>query len=732
MEEPTRYERLFHFDCFLVNTQSGELYRDGARLKIPDQSFDILAMLLERPGEVIKRTEIQKRLWPDDTVVEFENSINAAIKRLRTALGDSAEQPRFIETIPRRGYRFVGTLTEVPAKGVERGNAGKTRWVGIRRWAALVVAGTAVATLCVLFVARFSRLSDASRIPEIEVVPLARMPGNEFEPSFSPDGNQAAFALNAGKNSGIYTMMVGGEKVVALTKGPGDCCPAWSPDGREIAFSRATEWSYEVYVVPAVGGSERRVVAWPKQTEHNRATLPWRENSRVVNWSPDGKMLALTEISGDRTHARVTLFSMDEGTFRPLSSPPEGTLDYGPSFSPDGRSIAFVRASAAGVVEDLYIVPASGGEPRRLTFDNTIIMGAPAWTRDGKELVFSSSRAGLPTLWRVEVLGGTPRPVLGAGASVSFPAISRIGNQLAYQQMSDKMNILETKVRNGKQQSPATLAIFQKGGNSRPQFSPDGRRIVFESNRSGFSEIWTCDADGANPTQMTSLHGTAGAARWSPDGRYIAFEFRPKEHSEVYLLEVASRATRMLTTLPGANNGGPNWSRDGKRIYFYSDKGGGPFEVWSLPSEGGTAVQATRQGGVFAQESADSRSLYFMKLEAPGIWRMPLAGGEESRILSSPPGESWWNWAVAQDGIYFFGTNNDRYADVRSGINFTGTNAELKWGIYFYEFATKKTNLVAATGKPSVGLAASADGTSLLFEQNEWSDSSIMLVKNFR
>src|ERR1700740_3729168 len=118
MKEAIQFPHVARFESFEVNLRSGELSKNGERLKLPEQSFQILAMLLERPGELVMRQEIQKRLWPNDTVVEFENSINAAIKRLRVALGDSADQPKYIATLARRGYRW-----KVPVEWVEPSSA---------------------------------------------------------------------------------------------------------------------------------------------------------------------------------------------------------------------------------------------------------------------------------------------------------------------------------------------------------------------------------------------------------------------------------------------------------------------------------------------------------------------------------------------------------------------------------------------------------------------------------
>jgi Tol biopolymer transport system component len=473
-------------------------------------------------------------------------------------------------------------------------------------------------------------------------------------------------------------------------------------------------------VIPAFGGTEHRLSSWPSEG-HQISTVPrWRGVLRCFDWSPDGKVLAFSESQADKTHARIAMLSLVDSTTRPLTSPPTQNLDYGPVFSPDGETVAFIRGIAAGVVEDLYLVPAAGGAPRRLTFDNSWIDAPPSWTPDGRDIVFTSMRGGSMTLWRISALGGTPRPVPGVGVNALLPSVSPRGNQLVYQQVSPgKLSIWRLNLRDEKhRQGPPAILISEKGGSSRPQFSPDGKRIVFESARLGYSDIWACDSDGSNCGQLTSLRGTAGAARWSPDGHYIAFEFRPKEHSEIYLLEMGSGVPRLLATLPGADNGGPNWSRDGKWIYFYSDRGGGPFQLWKRQVNGGPPIQVTKNGGVFAAESADGRFLYYSKFEGAGIWRMPLNGGEEIHVLNQPAGDDWWNWTLARNGIYFFDESN------------SGTTA----GVKFFDFATGKKISIATADRSCLGLAVSPDGRSILYAHNKpaLEESSIMLVKNFR
>jgi Tol biopolymer transport system component len=172
-----------------------------------------------------------------------------------------------------------------------------------------------------------------------------------------------------------------------------------------------------------------------------------------------------------------------------------------------------------------------------------------------------------------------------------------------------------------------------------------------------------------------------------------------------------------VPTFSGADNGAPNWSRDGQWIYFYSDHEGRPFQLWKVPFKGGPPVRVTKNGGVYAVESDDGRFLYYSKFTESGVWKMPVAGGEEVRVLDQPEGEQWFNWALSPSGIYFL----------------TGDPPNGK--IKFFDFATGKTTSIFALEKRVpffAGLALSPDGKSLLFGQFESSDSYIILVKNFR
>jgi Tol biopolymer transport system component/DNA-binding winged helix-turn-helix (wHTH) protein len=701
MEKPGSNLRFGDFDA---DFRTQEISKQGVRVKLPQQSFQILQMLLERSGELVTRDELRQALWPGDTFVDFDHGLNNSVKRIRDALGDSADTPRYIETLPRLGYRFIGNIEAAPAPVASSASPGEVlrpiRWE--RRFFLLLLA---LALVLVGIAAWWFFPRAKQSVPVVEIVPLTGITGSQNFPSFSPDGSQITFTLNYdfNKGNGLYTALVGGDKLLQLTGGPGDCCPAWSPDGQAVAFSRNSEKGFDIYTVSPLGGTPHKLYA------RSPVMKP------VMAWSPDGKLLAFSEVNPEGRPA-ITLLSLADHSTRRLTSPPEEHFDAAPAFSPDGKRMAFARSSGPGLVDDLYLVPVEGGVPRRLTFDNRAIYGSPVWTEDGKDLIFSSARAGLQSLWRLPVSGGDPRAVAEASTDAYFPAISTKSHRLAYTRSIEHDNIWQLTLKDRTHgQGKAAVLIAAKGVDVHPQFSPDGTKIAFNSDRSGYSEIWVCNRDGSDASQITSMHGLAGTPRWSPDGRSLAFDFRPKEQSEIYVVEVPGGAPRQITTVPGANNVVPSWSRDGQWVYFASKGGGKDFQVWKVPIRGGPAVQMTKKGG-FAPLEADDGFLYYTKgFSIPGIWKVPSQGGMEAAVLDTSDAPEWSDWAVVPGGMYF-----------------VNSRSSPKPTLEFFDFATGRRNTISALDGQSEGLAVSPDRKSVVYSQVDQDNEGIMVVKNFR
>ena len=703
---------IVRFDVFEMEPQAGELRKEGRRVKLQEQPFRVLSLLLQRPGQVVTREELREQLWPADTFVDFDHGLNSAVARLREALRDSADKPRFIETIAKRGYRFIAPLcadnlpeanstTEVQAEERKPDPITPSRLTKLRLFAAL-----GLTIVCVSVVALVYPKTPASQ-GKLEVVPLTALHGFQATPAFSPDGTLVAFRQSdSASKGGIYAAAVGGEKTVQLTSDVGDCCPTWAPDSRQIAFSRYSNGVVSILTVPALGG-----------TEH----LLYRGQESMgggLSWSPDGNSVAyVASPSGDRTRSSISLLSLADYSTREITSPPPGYLDRSPMFSPDGKRLAFIRSTIAGVSNDIYVMSISGGNPKRLTFDHRPIMGSPAWTADGREIIFSSDRGAATGLWRISSTGCIPTPVAGPVGEAVWPSIPTNGKHtLVYQQGVFKSNIWRLDLRDpGRHERPPVPIVSEKGDKMRPELSPDGKKIAFESNRLGFWDLWTCEIGKGDCDQITSLHGTAGRARWSPDGRYIAFEFHPNEHSEIYIVELPGGVPHLLPTIPGADNLSPSWSRDGKWLYFASKRGTEAFQIWKMPVPGGEPVQLTRHGGISAVESADGRYLYYSKFEEGGVWRMTTQGRDETQVLDLS-GDGWPNWALTADGIYF--------------LRFSKSSPPT---LQFLSFATGKTIPVwTLEREPGWGIDVSSNGRSIIFTQDDFAESNLMMVENFR
>jgi eukaryotic-like serine/threonine-protein kinase len=651
------------------------------------------------------------RLNPD-CPTELEHIISKALEKDRAVRYQTAADLRADLQRLKRATETAQPVGAglVPAQGRPQGAPLRKHWR-----LALAVSGAVIVVIAVLLAFNVAGLRDrlfSTPSPPMKVVPFTSFPGSESFPRFSPDGNQIAFEWNGEKedNWDIYVKVIGTESVLRLTTNPGDDrAPAWSPDGRYIAFSRHSETEDAIYLVPALGGPERRLCS---------LTLIPGVVTRS-DWSPDGKYLAYTESQPGQAGGSIFLLSVDGSEPRQAIKSPEGpeTWDVLPRFSPDGRTLAFVRLFTAAGARDIHLVPMAAGELRRLTFDNTKVYGLD-WTPDGESIIFSSDRLGETGLWKIRASGGEPER-LGVGRELAdFPAISRDGHRLAYTRFSVDANIWRYDLSQSASSSPPpTRLIASTAGDLSQQISADGRKIVFVSTRSGGYEIWTCKSDGSNPMQVTSLNSPAmaGTPRWSPDGQQIAFDFEPEGQNDIYLVSAEGGTLRRLTT-EASNEVVPSWSSDGRWIYFASDRTG-DWQVWKAPAEGGRAVQVTKHGGFVAFESFDGKTLYYAKgLRVPGLWQVPVEGGDETLVLEQFDAGLWGYWGLTRGGICFYNSN---------------TRA-----IDFFSFATGQVTGVATPERAPLmrnpGMAVSPDGRWMLYAQLDEAGSDIMLVENFR
>ena len=603
-------------------------------------------------------------------------------------------------SMPKGAYFAVFETTilpEVPSPQPAVPLPRRRTWI----WAAaaiIVIAGAAAAS--------FIHWEGQSALPVLTTV--TSFPGGQFYPALSPDGKQVAFVWRGEDEQAdsVYTIgLDGGHPRRVTNDSAGDTFPVWSPDGMHLAFIRRGKG---IVIADRQGGSERFITAaYPT----------------FLVWSPDGGHLVYCDWAQPRD--RIALYSADArtGVHRQITDPPAGsTGDIYADFSNDGKRLAFARCLSGSC--DIYTIPSEGGAVRQLFRVGAQLSGI-TWSPDGRTIVFSSRLGEQYQLWQADANGqGNPRPIAVAGDDARFPRFGRNSSgssRLVYEQHINDSNVWRLTPDSGGVASEPRRLIASTRLDSSPQVSPDGRKIVFVSDRTGFSEIWTVDADGRSALAVTHLRGpSAGSPRWAPDSRQIAFDVTSGAGRAIFVADATGGSPRQLT--PWTRSGRPSWSRDGRWIYFGDNDSAGANQVFRVSATGETSqpFQMTRDGAFEAYESADGRFLFY--LHDHELRRMPVTGGAPSPVTDRHINMGLWG--VAEDGIYF--------VDVASAHR-SGPIAQGDKPVYVLDPATGVGRQVASIGGDiSTNLpdfSVSPDGKNLYYSWLEVSVSQIRMIE---
>jgi Tol biopolymer transport system component len=659
--------------------------------------------------EYVIGTEVYRK--PASYEPKTDATVRVEASKLRARLvayyeTEGKNAPILIE-VPKGAYVPVFTVRQPEAAGVTPASALGISW----KYASIALVALAL-TAGALFVWEKSPTSPQPSAP----VPVTAYPGSERHPSLSPDGSQVAFDWSGPDNNrDIYVQLVSGGTPLRLTSDPAsDEKPSWSPDGQQIAFVRQGQGAF---VVSALGGSERKGIPADEIAS----------SYGVMCWTPDSHSLVIVTRESPSAPSRLRAVSLENGTRTELTSPPPGTRgDDAPALSPDGSNIAFIRWGD-WTTADVYVVPVTGGEPKRITRHQAIMWGV-TWTTDGKSVVFASHLGGTVTLWRASVEHApdehTER-IPGIQGVAAFPAISRTkgpgGSRLIYQQVLEDLNIWamalpDPKDRSARAGKPRQV-IASTLEDVTPQFSPDGSRISFASNRTGHWEIYTCAADGSGLRQLTSIRGPhIGSARWSPNGNLLAFNFNSLPYRYIWTIHSDGSARRQLMSGDFVDARAA-WSNDGRWIFFRSNRSG-MEQIWRVAAEGGDPAQITRNGGFEPLAAPDGLHIYYTQVNEPGLWSVPIDGGPEVRVLDRV---RHGYWTVRRHGVYFFDLD-----DMPAGGPFP---------VMFWDPAGNKTVRLAEADGPLVrytpSFDVSPDGRTLMWAKNDRLESDLMMIENF-
>jgi Tol biopolymer transport system component len=587
-----------------------------------------------------------------------------------------------------------------------------------RRWrwvtAAIVVAAAG-------FVGWRMARSDRAPTPPVTIVPLTTLYGLERGGALSPDGQFVAFTWTGeNQNWDIYVKPVSSPDVRRLTTSPErDITPRWSPDGREIAYTRVErDGTIEhLRVMSALGGSDRAVSSLPILT--------------ASTWSADGRyvLAGAAPQPGSAIASGIYAFPLSGGEPRRLTAPRFPAIDWMPDVSPDGRRLAYASCQDPALRSscDIHVVELDNalvphGAPRRLTPVPFWSVRGVTWSGDGRSIIYGVAQPAFVALWRVDADGaGAPVRIPTGGFNALFPRMAPNIDRLVFTQ-----SVIDTDIyrfETARVPDPvARSSVFD--GN--PRFSPDGRRIAFCSTRSvGATEVWMANRDGSAAQQVTRGPGQWQCSpSWAPDGRRLAFESLGVDGQwSIWIMDVDGRVARQITTDPGDHRT-PSWSHDGQWLYFSSAQADSR-DIWRMHLGTLARERVTRAGsGLSAVELPHGRAILYQPqttahaqdaADAP-VFAQPFDGGEPRQVVDCVRGTAF---TAVRDAIY--------YIPCQGGSDVA---------VYRLNPATGERRQVGRlpgyrASMPS-GFEVSPDERTILYDRLVSAGEDLMLIENFR
>jgi Tol biopolymer transport system component len=660
-----------------------------------------------------------ERVWPDVHV--GEDVLTRSIAELRKVFADDPRSPQVIDTIRKRGYRLIAPVEPLaaaeevavtrqstpsssrPDEDGHRASSGRSvRFVGA---AVAVFAAIALVVLLRLVTGSDPTATTLAERPARadvpRVAPLTSLPGAERDPALAPDGTRVAYSVIGpdDRTARLFVQLVGDESRRALTDGESeDRYPVFSPDGSRIAFVRRRDGRCDLLVTSVLGGPERRLTPCGSSVGAH------------MDWSPDGRSLVISDRDAQTSVVRLALVDVESGERRWLTQPrPPARGDVEPAFSPDGRRLAFTRV-VGGTVSDVYTFDLESGEERRLTFDNRDVVGQD-WSRDGSELIFSSSRGGTYALWSVPAEGGEPRWLTGGSSKIKHPAVSRSAPLVVWEDWLLEINVWEVSLEPGGDEGAQPL-IASTQWDFAPHPDPTAERVAFISTRTGESAVFLLDrASGEEHRLSPAGMAVLSPVRWSPDGRLLAFVADADGQLDLHVVAPGDATTRRLTD-DAAREVAPAWSADGRSLLVGAYRGG-DWQVWRHDLESGASAPAAEPGSYAAQEGPDG-SLYWLRADRAGLWKREPSG-EAVLVTGDLEPQSWADWTVTGTGVYYLDYDE------------TTGDAVLR----FVAGGGETPRTVARLGEVArPGLAVSERDGTVLFSRVDRAECDLMLGEN--
>ncbi|RRU68504.1 MULTISPECIES: winged helix-turn-helix domain-containing protein [Stenotrophomonas maltophilia group] len=729
--QPPDADRIQVGEC-VVTLSSREVEVAGARRprRLTPKALGVLRVLLRQPGRVVTREELFAEVWPD--TLPTNDVLTQAVTQLRKAFANDEDNGQaYIETIAKSGYRLLvpvqvldtpepvvdtveladpslplaGAVVAAPAGAASPVPGLRRTWRQVRRQILLATGILMLVTVIVLTMLLLRRAPAASSPVDeavengVRVIGSPQRPyrlitatsGFETYPTLSPDGSQVAYegANEDGNGGGAIKVQTSGNaparQLLAPPAGASDRFPSWSPDGREIAFARfSADGGCQVLIASATGGALRQ------------ATRCDGTELLSFDWTPDGRGLVFGSMVGRYAHRGIRVLDLASGQWRDLDySVDADDFDYAPRYSPDGKWLVFVRNPQMG---DLWRMPASGGTPEQLTNEAAEQRGW-AWLEDGRTIVFGRRVDSEVRLYYLDVERRTLRD---AGLDdAQWPAVSRHGGVLAFVHRRAQFGVFKVPTEGGH----AERLFASSGRDGQPMAAPDGRQLVFTSDRSGSFALWWADMQ--RPDSLRPIEGLRPEGRqapdWSADSRHLLVVGRD-EHGRTVVYEISPRDER-LQPLPvpaeqplqalyaATENQLLVVERDADQRTRLS-----LFDRSTQPWRRLASIDGVSQ----ARFDRGSRRVLFTRLAAGGLWSVdPALSSASVRQISEDRPSRWRyrTWTVAGSG----------------GVGYLGTSTQCGTTLVRIEAGTETPERCLDPQRLSAGngISASADGRDL-------------------
>ena len=597
--------------------------------------------------------------------------------------------------------------------------AAKSQSTGSRKIIIALSASAVVILIAVAAIVFFNPFATREPVVPMTIVPLNGLPGVQMTPAISPNGEEVAFAWNGGKgeNFNIYVQIIGTYDPQKLTSdSANNGMPVWTPDGRSIMFFRwkrssansVTGTGY-IVLIPARGGTEKILLAVKNMAPpaYDQVTHGYYPTVPAFSKSPK----EFFSYSWDKGF-HIALYDGTTYNNQPLeiiTHPPDNYLgDLCSRLSPDGSMLAFIRLKSDFDDFELHVMPYPHGASKKLAEIKGFI-GGLSWTPDGKEIIVGADNK----FMRVSSHDGAQKPVdVTSGLFVADPSISLVGNQLAFTRKSIRWHdLFRLDVHHPHKNGLVPVKVVSSSlENNFGKISPDEKRIVFVSKRTGTNQIWVSDIDGTNAIPIVVASETHPPhPSWSPDGSFIMFEDMNSG------IGVVSSSGGTPINISKSIAYMPRYSANGEWIYFCSNKNN-YNQIWKVFINGSKEVQVTKNGGDAAFESPDGKWVYYSRFwyADKGICRIPAEGGEEQKIIDKVVYRD--SWVLKENGIYYF------------------IEMPTKYDLFFFEFKSGKTTKMGDFNKntTSAYFDISLKEDWMLFSQSEETESNIMLLENFK